>query len=139
MLAAASAALFRWEMFDVGWVRLISPDVRPVPGAVIGVLARCLGIWWLNAARVVYTIDEPRRRGFAYGTLPGHAERGEERFLVEMLDDGSVWYDLFAFSQPAHWLARLGHPVARHYQKRFATDSLAAMCRAINPPSTPGL
>lgn len=100
-----------------------------MPGAVVGVLARCLGIWWLNAARVVYSIDEPRRHGFAYGTLPGHAERGEERFLVEMMDDGSIWYDLFAFSQPAHWLAKLGHPVARRFQKKFAADSLQAMRR----------
>ncbi|MGL6234957.1 MAG: DUF1990 family protein [Segniliparus sp.] len=32
--------------------------------------------------RVVYVVDEPRRKGFAYGTLPGHLERGEERFVV---------------------------------------------------------
>ena len=32
--------------------------------------------------RVVYVVDEPDRRGFAYGTLPGHAESGEELFLV---------------------------------------------------------
>jgi len=34
------------------------------------------GVWFLNAARIVYVIDEPRRFSFAYGTLPGHAERG---------------------------------------------------------------
>jgi uncharacterized protein (UPF0548 family) len=28
--------------------------------------------------RVVYVLDEPERRGFAYGTLPGHPESGEE-------------------------------------------------------------
>ena len=32
--------------------------------------------------RVVYVVDEPDRRGFAYGTLPGHPESGEELFLV---------------------------------------------------------
>ena len=32
--------------------------------------------------RVVYVVDEPDRRGFAYGTLPGHAESGEELFVV---------------------------------------------------------
>jgi uncharacterized protein (UPF0548 family) len=32
--------------------------------------------------RVVYVVDEPGRRGFAYGTLRGHAESGEELFLV---------------------------------------------------------
>ena len=32
--------------------------------------------------RVVYVVDEPHVRGFAYGTLPGHPESGEERFVV---------------------------------------------------------
>jgi uncharacterized protein (UPF0548 family) len=32
--------------------------------------------------RIVYVIDEPDRRGFAYGTLPGHPERGEEAFII---------------------------------------------------------
>ena len=42
-------------------------------------------------ARVVYVIDEPLRKGFAYGTLPGHPETGEEAFIVEYRDDDSVW------------------------------------------------
>jgi len=133
MFANAANALRRWEMFNVGWVELVTPDVAPEPGTVVGLLARCLRVWWLNAARIVYKIDEPERQGFAYGTLPGHAQRGEERFLVEIDGDGSVWYDLFAFSQPAHWLARWGRPVARYFQKRFATDSLAAMRRTCGP------
>ena len=32
--------------------------------------------------RVVYVVDEPDRRGFAYGTLTGHPESGEELFTV---------------------------------------------------------
>jgi uncharacterized protein (UPF0548 family) len=60
-----------------------------------------------------------------------HAERGEERFTVEYhSDDQSVWYDLFAFSRPGP-LARLGYPVARSLQKRFARDSNLAMRRAV--------
>ena len=45
-----------------------------------------LGLWWLNACRIVYVVDEAgpvTKFGFAYGTLPGHAGTGEERFLVE--------------------------------------------------------
>lgn len=38
--------------------------------------------------RVVSVVDEPGRRfGFAYGTLPGHVEKGEESFLVELQGD----------------------------------------------------
>ena len=69
--------------------------------------------------------------GFAYGTLPGHVECGEERFTVEWhRDDDSVWYDILAFSKPGHILTRLGYPLARRLQKRFAVDSMQAMVRA---------
>ena len=54
------------------------------------------------------------RFGFAYGTLPGHAERGEERFSVVLnRDDGSVHYEVLAMSRPKHPLAWLGYPFAR--------------------------
>ena len=104
-------------------------------GATVGVLAQVFGFYILNACRIVYTIDETTadytRFGFAYGTLPGHIEEGEERFLVEWRHaDDSVWYDILAFSQPRHWLVRLGYPVARRFQKRFGRDSKAAMARA---------
>ena len=96
-----------------------------------------LGGHILNACRIVYTVDEEAatgaRFGFAYGTLPGHVERGEERFLVEWhRHDDTVWYDILAFSQPKHWLVRLGYPVTRFFQKRFAQASKAAMWEAIH-------
>jgi uncharacterized protein (UPF0548 family) len=67
-------------------------------------------------ARVVYVIDEPDRRGFAYGTLPGHPERGEEAFVVERQPDGSVWLVIRAFSRPSSPLMWIGYPVARLLQ-----------------------
>jgi uncharacterized protein (UPF0548 family) len=64
--------------------------------------------------------------------LTEHAERGEERFSVEYhRADKSVWYDLYAFSQPNHFLAKLGYPLGRHLQKQFAMESKAAMQRAV--------
>jgi uncharacterized protein (UPF0548 family) len=97
-------------------------------------LASSFGLWTLNACRIVYTIDEDRplrRYGFAYGTLPEHLARGEERFQVEWnRADDSVWYDIVAFSQPNQVLAQLGYPAMRSAQKRFARDSKRAMLRA---------
>ena len=97
--------------------------------------ARHLGFWSLNTARIVYRIEETddvERFGFGYGTLPGHAERGEERFSVEWnREDGSVYYDVFAFSRPKHPLAWLGYPFARLLQRRFAGDSKRAMAETI--------
>ena len=133
---SARAALERWDEFALGWVDAGPRDTPIRAGAVVAVTARVLGLWWLNACRVVYVVDaaEPVRRfGFAYGTLPGHAESGEERFLVEWdRADDSVWYDILAFSRPAHVLARLGYPLTRRAQKRFARGSAAAMLRAVS-------
>lgn len=70
-------------------------------------------------ARVVYVVDEPTRRGFAYGTLPGHPERGEEAFIVERHPDGSVWLVIRAFSRPANLFVWIGAPIARMLQSRF--------------------
>jgi uncharacterized protein (UPF0548 family) len=63
--------------------------------------------------------------------LPDHAETGEERFAVELQpEDETVWYDIYAFSKP-NGLARLGYPISRRLQKRFARDSQQAMRRAV--------
>lgn len=135
----AKAAMQSWRMFPSGWLQLCWPEAPVVPGTVVAILARWGCLWWLNACRLVYVIDEivPRPRcGFAYGTLPDHAERGEERFTIEWCHDDTVWYEIVAFSRPGHWLVWLGSPFARRLQKRFAVDSLAAMARAVreHPP-----
>jgi uncharacterized protein (UPF0548 family) len=129
---AACDALNRWQMFNIGWVQLCWPDAPIQEGTTVAILVHIFGIWWLNAARIVYLIDETapsRWYGFAYGTLTDHAESGEERFMVEWRDDDTVWYDLLAFSRPYHPLAKVGRPLARQFQKRFAKDSLTAMKR----------
>jgi uncharacterized protein (UPF0548 family) len=138
----ACAAVRRWEMFHLGWVELCWPETPIAPGAVVAILARQFGLWLLNACRIAYVIEETGavdRFGFAYGTLPDHVEKGEERFSVEWHHDTDcVWYDLLAFSRPNHWLAWLCNPYARRLQKRFARDSLAAMARAVVMESSSG-
>lgn len=127
----AVKALQHWRQFDLGWVTIATKDVKIETGAVVAVKAWACGMWTLNACRVVYVVAEDgplTRFGFAYGTLLDHIERGEERFLIEWnRNDDSVWYDILAFSQPRHPLVRLGFPVARMMQKRFARDSLSRM------------
>jgi uncharacterized protein (UPF0548 family) len=135
IFARAQAALRRWEHFRLGWMEAWSPETTIETGDVVAIVARNLGLWWLNAARVVYVVDEPgpiRRFGFASGTLPDHAMVGEERFLVEWdQTSGEVWYDILAFSRPHFLLTRLGYPFVRRVQKRFAKASAAAMLRVI--------
>jgi len=121
-------------MFRLGWVEIV-PAAPPIAvGATVGVLVRLVGFWSLNPCRIVALVgdEEPSRRfGFVYRTLPGHAVEGEEQFVVEwQATDDLVVYDVRAWSRPG-LLARLGRPVARSVQRRFARDSLAAMRRAV--------
>ncbi|WP_437623890.1 DUF1990 family protein [Sorangium sp. So ce1151] len=134
----AVEAMRRWAQLRLGWVELCYPDAPLEPGVTVGILVHVLGIHWLNACRVVYTVDEAsgpvRKFGFAYGTFEEHGERGEERFLVEHDEhSGEVTYEIFAVSRPSHILARLGAPYARAVQRRFARDSMSAMRRAVAP------
>jgi uncharacterized protein (UPF0548 family) len=121
------------------WVKLCWPDAPVKAGVMVGVLVRHFGFWSLNASRIVYVIGEHgsvEKCGFAYGTLPEHSERGEERFTVEWRhQDDSVWYDLYAFSRPQHILARAGYAVSRVLQRRFARESKQAMVDAVRKGS----
>jgi uncharacterized protein (UPF0548 family) len=131
----AVAALRAWQQFDLGWVQIVPQNVSVKIGAVVAVQARTFGIWSLSAARVVYVLNEVdavSTFGFAYGTLPDHVERGEERFLIEWdQNTDAVAYDILAFSQPRHPLVRIGSPLARSLQKRFARESLMRMRAAV--------
>ena len=138
--AAAQDAICAWKMFPPEMTRLCFPDQPIAVGTTVGVLCRDLGLWSLHAARIVYVIDETAattagavdRFGFAYGTLPDHAERGEERFLVEWRrTDDAVWYDILAFSRPRHLFAKLAYPYVRRLQRRFRELSGEAMQRAV--------
>ncbi len=77
--------------------------------------------------RVVYIVNDPDRRGFAYGTLPGQPESGEERFTVERLADGRVELAIVAFSKPATWWSRLSGPVGRLAQSLVTARYLRAL------------
>jgi uncharacterized protein (UPF0548 family) len=121
-------------MFDIAWLELFWPSTPIEQGETVAIAVAHLGFWSLNAARIVYTVEERgalELYGFAYGTLHDHAEIGEERFTVEFhAADETVWYELYAFSQPRP-LARLAYPYTRALQKRFASESKKAMLRAV--------
>ena len=139
MFLAAKAALQRWEHFRLGWVEPWPPETPIQSGEVVAIMAWTAGLWTLNCCRIVYVVDESspiRKFGFAYGTLPGHVESGEELFLIEWDQNiNTVSYDILAFSRPNHFLTRLGYPLVRRTQKRFGRDSAAAMFRAVNSAS----
>lgn len=77
-------ALLRWDLHRAAHMVLAvsAPAVRS--GCTV-VNVACLGpVGLLAPCRVVAVVDEPARRGFAYGTLPGHPLSGEEQFTVQL-------------------------------------------------------
>ena len=125
--AKAKQCIQRWYMFPSSWTLIFPKQSAIQKDTTVGMAFRLLGIWWVNSCRIVYTIEELHRFGFAYGTLPAHIERGEELFLVEMDEEGKVWYHIQAFSKPRHWLVRLGYWFARSQQRRFVQHSFEVM------------
>ena len=87
--------------------------------------------------RVVHTIQEKDARGFAYGTLPGHPETGEEQFVVELASSGLVLLTVTAFSRADSRLARLSGPVDDVAQALITRRYLLAL-RAPLPATSPG-
>jgi uncharacterized protein (UPF0548 family) len=138
LFALARRGIEAWAQFDLGWCEAWPHETPIRAGEVVAVVARAMGLCWVNATRIVYVIDEDAgeagdetvKFGFAYGTLPGHVEMGEELFLVEW-DRATdvVAYNILAFSRPRHPLVRLGRPLVRRLQQRFREDSAAAMLR----------
>lgn len=130
----ACAAVRAWKMFPAPWTRIAPEEAAIRVGQVVAMQANAFGVWWVNACRIVYVIEESgsvRRFGFAYGTLPAHVESGEERFSVEMNASGDVWYDVRAFSRPRYWPVRLAKPLARRLQATFVRDSKRSMQEAV--------
>jgi uncharacterized protein (UPF0548 family) len=127
----ARDALAKWQQFPE-WVSVF-PEYPPLEvSRTVVVLARHFGFWSLNACRIVELFDgESDLFGFAYGTLREHAECGEERFLIELAADDSVWYEIRATSRPRARAARLAFPLARAVQARFRRDSVARIREAV--------
>ncbi|GAA4814166.1 DUF1990 family protein [Tomitella cavernea] len=119
---AASDALARWEVHRRAGLRVEAPG--PVALGTDVVLRK---FGFRIPCRVVYTIDDPARHGFAYGTLAGHPESGEERFCIEHRPDGSVYAVVTAFSRPDRWFTLIVDPAARAVQRRMTARYLRAM------------
>ena len=123
-------AIRRWEAHRAAGA-IVRPGDPPALGAITIVALRFGPSFVLAPSKVVYVTEDRARFGFAYGTLPGHPERGEEAFHVERRDDGEVSFDVIAFSRPADLLGRIGSPVARAVQNRVTNAYLDGVRRYV--------
>ncbi len=119
-------------MFRLDWIQLCWPETVLASGADVAILGHVKKVWFLNVSRIVYILDEEgplTRFGFGAGTLPGHAVRGEERFLVEWdREEGGVWYEILSFSKESHPIVGVVGEL-RAAQRRFARESGGTMIR----------
>ncbi|GGS59297.1 DUF1990 domain-containing protein [Streptomyces griseoviridis] len=113
----AAEALLTWELHRAVGVGLDAGAERAAPGVDVTVT---LAGMIKAPCRVVWTVEEPRLAGWAYGTLPGHPECGEESFVVDRTGDGTVWLTVTAYSRPAKWYTKAGGVAARGLQHAYA-------------------
>jgi uncharacterized protein (UPF0548 family) len=124
----ASAAVFGWRAQRAVGLRVRATGPSTEPGTVVVLTAGFRRLGYDLPCRVVWARTEGDERGFAYGTLPGHPESGEECFLVRLGPDGEVRYEIRVFFRLASPLARLGGPASLLLQ-RLATDRYARAIR----------
>lgn len=124
--AAASVAVLAWGVQRKSGFRIRGAQ-SVIEGSTVTLLIPFGPVRIPAAARVVYVVREPRMVGFAYGTLPGHPETGEEAFLVEHRPDDTVWIDIRAFSRPANGFWWLVSPALRLTQEFYTRRYLRAL------------
>ena len=129
-LERAAAAVFDWRaQRGAGlWIRATGP--ASTPGTVVVLTAGWPRFGYDIPCRVVWASTEGDERGFAYGTLPGHPESGEERFTVRLTPDGEVVYMIRVFFRLASPAARLAGPLSLVLQRAATARYVSAIRRA---------
>ena len=129
----AADAVLGWRMHEGMRVHPQADRPRAEPGAKVWLrLALLPRLVVLHApCEVVWAVDEPRNAGFAYGTLRGHPERGEEAFVVDWDDDDSVWLTIKAFSNGALWYTKAAGPIVPVLQNAYALCCGAVVRRLV--------
>ena len=123
----ARAAIRGWAAHRGAGMTVLPADAPITEGTTVAVLTALGPLHVLSSCRIVRVVDESHRYGFAYGTLPAHPEEGEERFVVTRDDDGTVGFEVVAFSRPHDLVTRLGGPVPRRIQARATKEYLQGM------------
>lgn len=128
--ASARLALQNWAAHEGAGI-VVSEGAVIREGETVALAAPLPVGTALAVCRIVRTVNEENRYGFAYGTLPLHPEQGEEAFLIERGDADDVLFRIVAFSKPRFWAARVARPAARALQVRALRNYLRAMQRAV--------
>ena len=121
---SAATRVRRWGMLRGAGLRVTaSGEVAEIGSVVIVGLGPVA-----PPSRVVCVVDDDNERGFAYGTLRGHPECGEERFSVRHdPPTDEVFAEVTAFSRHATWWSRAVGPLTSLLQRVVTKRYLAAV------------
>lgn len=126
----AAEALMSWGIQRGAGLRVLASSDVVVKDAVAVVRLTVGPVKIDGPNRVVAVVDERSRRGFAYGTLAGHPEEGEQLFLVEIDEDGAVSFTVRSFARRASLLALAGGPLNSRIQDQIVERYLMALLEA---------
>jgi len=132
-LEAAADCVLGWRMHRGAGLGVLAQAPRAELGSTVVVAIGLGPLRILAPCRIVWTVDEPDRRGFGYAALPGHPAVGEEAFVVSRDADGVVTYTLVALSRPARWFTRLTAPIlvlGQHLAARGCARAVQRACAA---------
>lgn len=114
----------------------VHPEGAPIAeGTTVLVILRVGPVRLLVPDRIVAVVNEPDTFGFAYGTLPGHPELGEEAFLVERHADGRTTFTIRVAAKGDWLIARLASPIVRCLQRAALNQYLVALQRYATQPT----
>ncbi|MFI6059692.1 DUF1990 family protein [Streptomyces sp. NPDC051286] len=128
----AGAAVTGWRMHRTSGARVRASTARAEPGTSVQVSIGLGPLRFTAPCEVVWTAYEKERIGFGYGTRHRHPECGEECFVVELADDGTVWFTVLAFSRPARWYSRVAGPLVPVLQRWYARRLGTALGRIVS-------
>jgi uncharacterized protein (UPF0548 family) len=119
--------VLHWEAQTESGVKIFPADSEAVFGSTTLLVLNLGPIQMIAPCRVVSVLQEPDRRGFAYGTLPGHPECGEQSIVIERHPEYLI-VKLSSFSRPASPLARISGSLGRRVQSVFSERYVNALC-----------
>jgi len=126
----AALGLRHWVAHEGAGVRIFPSDRPVTKDLTILALAQVGPMEMIAPCRIVWVIDDVNEFGFAYGTLPGHPERGEEAFMVARRRDGT-YFEITAFSRPEERLVRFVAPFARAVQVAVTNRYVDSLVRHV--------
>lgn len=129
--ARAVQGLCAWGAHRLPGIQVFPKNAEIVVGGTVIVTLGTPLLAVVAPCRIVGVLDESHRWGFAYGTLPGHPEQGEESFVVSISEDEVVRFEIRAFSRPTEGIVQTLGPLSRGIQKAGTYGYLWSLKRLV--------